>query len=328
MADVFVSYARSDRTPVQTATPEVSVILPTFNRVHYLSAAVDSVCGQSFRDWELIIADDGSDAATRDFLTTLADPRIRVLLLQHSGSPAVARNAAIREARGKFVAFIDSDDLWMPQKLERQLAAMNASPQRRWSYTSIRRIDERGDDAPQEHVMPWQAWDGSILEPLLNLQARVATPTVIAERTLVLDVGAFDEQQRFAEDYDLWLRLAMRSEVTVLSEPLACVRVHTDNYSQDRIGAYEAWVRLYGKMARVVEASHLQSVCRELRAYNALTLASIYSQAHQHRLAIRSVMSASSAGWSRSWWWSRTPRVLAKVLYRAAVRRDQAGPPP
>jgi glycosyltransferase involved in cell wall biosynthesis len=307
------------------AVPEVSVVLPTFNRLNYLSAAVDSVCVQSFRDWELIIADDGSAEATTTFLAALADPRIRVLLLQHSGNPATVRNAALREARGRFVAFIDSDDLWLPQKLERQLAAMAASPQRRWSYTSIRRIDEVGNDASQEHVKPWRAWEGSVIEPLLKLQALVAVPTVIAERALVLEAGAFDEQQRFAEDYDLWLRLAMRSEVSVLREPLACVRVHTDNYSQDRIGAYEAWVRLYSKMSRLVETPHLKSVCRERRAYNALTLASMYSQARRHRLAVRSLMTASSAGWSKSWWWSRMPRVWVKVILRAAGRPSHPG---
>jgi glycosyltransferase involved in cell wall biosynthesis len=310
-----------------TVTPAVSVVLPTFNRLHYLSATIDSVCAQSFRDWELIIADDGSAEASTNFLSTLADPRIKVLLLQHSGNPAAVRNAAIREARGKFVAFIDSDDLWLPQKLERQLAAMAACPQRRWSYTSIRRIDERGNDASHEHVTPWSAWEGCVIEPLLKMQALVAMPTVVAERSLVLEVGAFDEEQRFAEDYDLWLRLAIRSEVSVLREPLACVRVHTDNYSQDRIGAYEAWVRLYSKMSRLVGTPRLKLVCRERRAHSALTLASLYSRARRHRLALRSLMTASSAGWSKSWWWSRMPRLVAEVTLRAAVRPGHPGAP-
>src|SRR5687768_13275178 len=114
--------------PALKVVPEVSVVLSTFNRLNYLRESVDSVCAQSFRDWELIIADDGSAEATTDFLSTLADPRIKVLLLQHSGNPATVRNAAIREARGRFVAFIDSDDLWLPLKLERQLAAMAVHP--------------------------------------------------------------------------------------------------------------------------------------------------------------------------------------------------------
>src|SRR5579863_9408144 len=117
-------------------SPTVSIVLPTFNRLHLLPASLDSVFAQTFTDWELIVADDGSDEATRDCLRRWAErPRVRVQWLEHSGRPAVARNAAIRSALGEYVAFLDSDDLWLPEKLARQLASLRNSAQCRWSYT-------------------------------------------------------------------------------------------------------------------------------------------------------------------------------------------------
>src|ERR1700734_971226 len=107
--------------------PLVSIILPTFDRLRFLRPAVDSVLAQSFTDWELVIADDGSGADTRQYLRTLErDARITLIWLTHSGTPAIVRNAALGRAGGEYVAFMDSDDLWTPVKLERQLKALRA----------------------------------------------------------------------------------------------------------------------------------------------------------------------------------------------------------
>ncbi len=297
------------------AYPLASVILPAYNRPTYLRAAVASVRAQTLTDWELIIADDGSDGETRAFLSELREQRIRVLSLEHSGNPSVVRNAAIRAASGKFLAFLDSDDLWLPHKLERQLALMRATPSRRWSYTQVRRIDVEGNDAASAGVKPWRALDGDIVEPLLRLEALIATPSVIAERDLVLEAGAFDEQQRFCEDYDLWLRLAMRSEVAAFAEPLACVRVHLDNYSQDRMGAYEGWMRLYAKHGASLN-QRLRGICRQRHAICALTLATLYRRAGRTPLALRTFATSAADGWVSAPWWPRAARTLLGMLSR------------
>ena len=105
--------------------PVVSVIVPTFNRLRFLRPAIESAFAQTFTDWELIIADDGSDLATRQYLQSLAkQPRVTVLWLAHTGRPSVVRNKALLGAVGEYVAFLDSDDLWAARKLERQLEAL------------------------------------------------------------------------------------------------------------------------------------------------------------------------------------------------------------
>ncbi|HSY94564.1 MAG TPA: glycosyltransferase family 2 protein, partial [Steroidobacteraceae bacterium] len=101
--------------------PAVSIIVPTFNRLRLLRRSLASVFEQTFEDWELLIADDGSGPDARAYLEALDDPRVKVLWLSHSGKPAVARNAALRAAQGEYVAFLDSDDLWVPAKLQIQM---------------------------------------------------------------------------------------------------------------------------------------------------------------------------------------------------------------
>lgn len=296
------------------ATPEVSVVLPTFNRVAYLREAVDSVLAQTHADWELIIADDGSDAETRAFLHQLTDLRVTALLLSHSGNPAAVRNKAIQKARGKYLAFLDSDDVWVPEKLERQLELMRARRDRRWSYAKDVTIDGRGAPVFDARVSPWVPYEGSILEPLLRIDALVSTPSVIAERRLVDEAGGFDEEQHYAEDYDLWLRLAMRSEVSVSPEPLVRVRNHANNYSRDRVAAYLGWMRLYEKMAGLVPDSRLRALCHRRRGEAALVLAGLYSDRGDDAAVARTLLAASRHSWPyATWWWGAT-RTLARPI--------------
>src|SRR5579872_6599645 len=101
--------------------PAVSVIMPTYNRLEFLPAAIESVFAQTLSDWELIIADDGSGEDTRAYLRSIDDRRVKRIWLAHTGRPSLVSNRALREARGDYIAFLDSDDLWRPEKLQRQL---------------------------------------------------------------------------------------------------------------------------------------------------------------------------------------------------------------
>src|ERR1700688_1486822 len=146
----------------------VSIILPTYNRLEFLRPAIESVFAQTFEDWELVIADDGSSADTRTYLETLDDPpRIKVIWLPHSGRPSVVRNAALREARGEYVAFLDSDDVWLPRKLEIQIASLRCHAARKWSYPRFSLLDRSGNPTPSARTRCWPAPSGWILENLL-----------------------------------------------------------------------------------------------------------------------------------------------------------------
>lgn len=270
--------------------PAVSIILPTYNRLHFLRAAVASVFAQTFADWELIVADDGSDENTLAYLGRLADPRVRLIRLSHTGNPPAVRNAALRVARGRYVAFLDSDDLWLPRKLEVHLARLCARGDCRWNYSALVRIDAKGEVMARDSLRAWIPYEGDIFEQLLTLEAAVATPTVVAERALVEQAGLFDEQQPYFEEYDLWLRLNRLSEIGVIREPLALVRSHHEHYTSDRVRVYAARTRLLDKVEAVATGARLRRALRTERAKNVAHLANAYARRGQRWNALRTLL--------------------------------------
>jgi glycosyltransferase involved in cell wall biosynthesis len=211
--------------------PLVSIVVPVFDRLAALRDTVASVFAQTCADFELIIADDGSGPETRAWLESLADPRVRIMWLAHSGSPAATRNAGIEAAGADYVAFLDSDDLWLPAKLQRQLEALRANPECEWAYCAFTRVDERGVMLADEATRRWEPHAGDIFAATVTCRASIRTPCVIARRESLIACGGFDAQIAASEDYDLWMRLAMRSPVALVDEPLVKVRVSTSGYS-------------------------------------------------------------------------------------------------
>lgn len=285
--------------------PHVSIVLPTFNRLEYLRVALASVYTQTMENWELIIIDDGSDKKTRQFLQSQTDRRISVVFREHTGVPAVVRNIGISQACGKYVAFLDSDDRWAADKLQVQLELMELAPTRRWSYTAVRKIDADGRVLDDGQFKPWVAHSGEVVEALLRFEAAIAMPTVMADLTLLRDVKGFDEKLTFAEDYDLWLRLAMQSEVSVTSKPLADVRSHPKRFSLNKLGGLEGWQRLFRKMEGLMPTSDLRRLCRRRAGEHALLLAAHHAQARRWTRMRRSLLDALGArnlspkGWLR-----------------------------
>ncbi len=289
-------------------SPAVSVILPSFNRLRLLKEAVASVFNQTLTDWELVVADDGSSDETRAYLACLADARVKILWLTHSGNPSAVRNAALAAASGHYVAFIDSDDAWLPTKLETQLAAMRTRSTCRWSYTDTERVDGRGQPIPNgADFIPYE--DG-ILEACLNNTGYIAMPTVMAERALVNEVGGFDEELAFAEDYDLWVRLGARSEALPLSQPLTRVCLHQENYCHDRIGFCRGWLGLYEKLLPTIRHHPTVALCRLRRAETALRLANLQADRRRTLDVARTIFKFRSCAVDDSKWWRGTMRAF------------------
>jgi glycosyltransferase involved in cell wall biosynthesis len=285
-------------------SPLASIILPTFERLQYLRLTVDCVHRQTCSDWELIVSDDGSGADTREYLRTLAsDARVKLVWLPHSGIPAVVRNAALRVATGQYVAFLDSDDLWAPQKLARQLDVLQARPACRWSYTGFSQIDGDGRPLVNAPHGTWLPYEGSIFErlvvgPLLPIR----TPAVLAERGLIEQAGGFDESIRSGEDYDLWLRLALRSEAAVVDEALVQVRRHEHNHSHDWESAFVGRDYSLAKLQRAVDPER-RSLLRSERTRNALRLAATHASLGNHARMVRALWQSLPYSWVDPRWW-------------------------
>lgn len=192
----------------------ISVIIPTYNRAETLKEAIDSVLGQSYREFELIIVDDGSTDQTAEMLAG-CEERVRVVRQANRGVSA-ARNAGVAAARGEWLAFLDSDDLWKPRKLEKQMGWLAAHPQVKICHTDEIWIRDGVRVNPmKKHAKP----GGWIFEQCLPFCV-VSPSSVVVHRSVLETVGLFDEQLPACEDYDLWLRVAMKYPFGYLPEKL------------------------------------------------------------------------------------------------------------
>jgi glycosyltransferase involved in cell wall biosynthesis len=315
-------------------TPAVSVVLATFNRLELLRSSVDSVLSQTFRDWELIIADDGSDEPTKRYLQSLETPdRVRVLWLDHSGRPSAVRNAALREARGEYIAFQDSDDLWLPRKLETQMASLKRHPGRAWSYTKFQLVDESGSPtAWTRRTGGWPTPDGWILDQLIRGETVIALPSVVASRRLLQQAGGFDEQLNDTEDYELWLRLARRSEIDAVNELLTLVRRHGQHFSAKPIEAFQAARYVIDRQLQNGDVEHLRPVLLRQRARVIVSLARSRASTGKRRDASATLITGVRHFWRYPRLWPDALAAIALALMpRGALgllrrsRRHRAG---
>ena len=195
-------------------SPRVSVIIPTYDRGWTLGGAVDSVLGQTYRDFELIVVDDGSMDDTPDILAGYGE-RIRVVRQENRGVSA-ARNAGIGVATGELLAFLDSDDRWLPEKLAEQVGFFDERPEALICQTEETWIRNGVRVNPKKHH---KKPSGEIFEASLSL-CLVSPSAVMIHRRLFDEVGLFDEALPACEDYDLWLRVSRSYPVYLIDVPL------------------------------------------------------------------------------------------------------------
>jgi glycosyltransferase involved in cell wall biosynthesis len=206
--------------------PLVSIIIPTYNRERLVQDTIDNVFGQTFTDWELIIIDDGSTDNTQAVLNKRYGDTIRYVYQENQGESA-ARNHGLGLASGKYLAFLDSDDLWSPIKLECQVAVLEAEHQVGLVYTRAYFINYEGlilrrlPDGHNQHT-DTVTWADLVLDNVVAGGGSSAT----VRRECIERVGSFDERIRFGEEWDLWIRIARHFQVRQIAEPLCFYRLN------------------------------------------------------------------------------------------------------
>ncbi len=209
--------------------PEVSVVIPTYNQPRYLRQAIDSALAQTYRDFEVIVVDDGSTDDTPDVVASYGE-RIRGLRKPNGGT-ASALNAGIRVAQGRWIGYLGHDDMWEPAKLERQMAAIRAHPQAALIYTDVVTVNAEGQPlSVTEYPCPPDR-PGQLSQLLRTCY--INANTVLVRRDVLSELGLFDETDPMTSDYDLWLRIAQRYDLLHVPEPLILYRAHLAQLSQN-----------------------------------------------------------------------------------------------
>jgi glycosyltransferase involved in cell wall biosynthesis len=213
--------------------PEISAILPTYKRARVLGRAIKSVLDQTFQDFELIIIDDNSNDGTEELVKGFNSEKIRYYCQEAKTSPAKARNRGIQLALGKYIAFQDSDDQWMPNKLEKQFVELEKSPAEVGvCYCKCEIITKYMKSyLPQKWISPTE---GKIFESLLK-DSFIGPQVAMIKREGFERVGSFNEKFAVYEDYDLFLRLSKHYDFSYINEPLVTIYPQNDSISKNQI---------------------------------------------------------------------------------------------
>jgi len=211
----------------------VSVIIPTYNRVHLVSQAVQSVLDQTYQDLEIIVVDDGSTDNTEEVVRSFKDSRICYIRHKENRGGSAARNTGIKAARGEFIAFLDSDDEWLPSKLSKQMTIFQAAPEELGVvYCGVYFVDYQSDRIIETIVPDYR---GNILKVILNRGSGPSLPASVVKKECFEKVGLFDEIFPSYQDADLWARISQFYQFDFVKECLLKVWRNHEQISTNEI---------------------------------------------------------------------------------------------
>ena len=239
---------------------KVSVIIPTYNRPQYLLLAIESVLKQTFQDFEIIVTGDGAPDSTRVMVEKYKD-KVRFVNQEHMVISA-ARNNGIRYATGEWIAFLDDDDIWLPEKLKRQIDAIERHPEIAMVGSEVFTIDAEGRRTGHWKKSDLGLGNRDTFNDLFEGNYLHAMTTMIRKDCL-LAAGCFDEELKTTEDYDLWLRIAKKHKFHYINEPLAEYRLHGKRASDDS-SRFDARIRNTIKVLNRKELSADMSLLRKV----------------------------------------------------------------
>ena len=239
--------------------PTVSVVMPVYNTARYVQSAVESVLAQSFDDFELLIIDDAGSDNSIELCRQYKDPRIRVISQENRGL-AGARNTGIRHAHGEMIAFLDSDDLWEPEKLERHVGHLKRAPDVGVSYAASRMIDDDGAFlrlVQRPKLRDVTARDVFLRNPVGNGSAPVIRRAVFEDIAFPnrkrSELDYFDESFRQSEDIECWCRIALTTDwhFEGIDGALTRYRINEGGLSANVIRQFQTWTRVRNRVARL-----------------------------------------------------------------------------
>lgn len=230
--------------------PKISVIIPVYNAEKYLSDAIESVIEQTYDDWEIVAVNDGSTDSSPVILKTYEKrypTKIRVIHQSNSGLSA-ARNVAIAASRGEYVAFLDADDLWLPEKIDEQIRVLSTNTDVGLVYSDVYDL-KKGKLKKRRRVIGRGMFRGNVLEPLFYHNF-IPILSAMVRKSVLEDCGFFDMNLYGTQDYDLWMRIAEKYQIDFIDHQLAIYRIHEQNMcanvekmEREHFELMERWVK-------------------------------------------------------------------------------------
>lgn len=258
--------------------PQVSVLLTCFNHIRYLPACVESVRGQTFRDFEIVAIDDGSTDGTRDWLTQ--QPDIRTIFNRSNLGTYATLNVGLEAASGEFVAVLNDDDLWAPEKLEHQVRVLQDRPNVALVHTGGGFID--GSGAPLEgNPLGFRFPTFETGDILLGLvyENKIIASAALARRNTLRDLGGFNSAYFGSGDWEMWFRVAEQGPVAFVDRPLTSYRVHGENASHklERIWRDDEMLRewIVQRLDQLPEGRFAADDLRRAKAFNLAALGTV-----------------------------------------------------
>jgi glycosyltransferase involved in cell wall biosynthesis len=226
--------------------PKVSAVIPTYNRAHFLERAIRSVLDQTFQDFEIVVVNDASpeNDATDAVVEGFRDPRIKYFRHESNKGIGVTRNTGVLNSSGEYIAFLDDDDAWLPQKLELQCRLLESSPATVGAvYTGGYSMLWKSKKIIRQRI---PCYRGNILDALRARNCIGTSSSVMIRKSCFDKVGLFDDALPYGEDFDMWLRLAQRFHFEYLDEPLVMYSLHDVKLSTN-------WARRLSGAERILE---------------------------------------------------------------------------
>ncbi|HEY9905481.1 MAG TPA: glycosyltransferase [Candidatus Sericytochromatia bacterium] len=293
--------------------PLISVIIPVYNGEKTIRETIESALNQTFQDFELIVINDGSQDATLEIVEGFQDSRIHIFSYSNAGQ-AISRNRGFSQSVGEFIAFLDADDLWTPNKLEAQLQALQANPQSAVAYSWTDYIDEFGEFSRRgSHINV----SGDVYKNLLMINFLENGSNPLIRRQALTEVGDFEKLLTPAEDWDMWLRLAARYHFVAVPSPQILYRVYAHsssfNISKLEAGCLQVINRAFAQAPETLQPLKRDSLAN---LYKYLTSKALEGPPERRRSLVAALFLGQAI---RNDPWLLRAGVLLKVLFKIAV---------
>ena len=289
--------------------PTISVIIPTCDRAHLLSRALNSVFAQSYGDYEIIAVDDHSADDTLEVIKRFSDSRLKCVPRKERGGGAVARNSGLAVAKGKYIAFLDDDDEWLPEKLKHQIEVLDTKPEVGMVYTGVRHINQQNGLIIKTYQPEKR---GRLFKILLAENFIGTTSSVMMRREALEHCGYFDPDLPSCQDWDIYLHLARYFDIDFVAEPLVNFYIHPVRITRNLDAKIRGRERILAKYRPDMEGD------RQLLSRHYTVLGKLYCHAGRFQEGRAALLKAvRKRPWNLSTYKYLLPALLGGTFYRA-----------